>query len=110
MIYFIMLLELLVIGLFIYYVSGRLMGSKVNFTKRILSVLLGVSLTTFVYWYSYLRHTDFLSEGIGFAVADASAIIWVGSMLLISMLFYLFFELIDPMELGERGERITGQK
>lgn len=110
MIYFIMLLELLVIALFIYYVSGRLMGSKVNFTKRILSVLLGVSLTTFVYWYSYLRHTDFLSEGIGFAVADASAIIWVGSMLLISMLFYLFFELFDPIEIGERGERITGQK
>ncbi len=108
--YLIMILELLLIAVFIFYVSGRLMGSKVNFTKRLLSVLLGVSLTTFVYWYSYLRHTDFLSEGMGFAVADASAIIWIGSMLLISMLFYLFFELFDPIELGDRGERITGQK
>ncbi len=108
--YVIMLVELLIIALFIFYVSGRLMGSKVNFTKRLLSVLLGVSLTTFVYWYSYLRHTDFLSEGMGFAVADASSIIWIGSMLLISMLFYLFFELFDPIELGDRGERITNQK
>lgn len=105
-----MILEILLIVIFIFYVSGRLMGSKVNFTKRLLSVLLGVSLTTFVYWYSYLRYTDFLSEGMGFAVADASAIIWIGSMLLISMLFYLFFELFDPIELGDRGERITSQK
>jgi ubiquinone biosynthesis protein len=110
MIYAILLLEILLVTVFIYFVSGRLMGAQVNFMKRVLSVVLGVSLTTFVYWYSYLRYTDYLSESILDTTANVSTIIWIGCILLISMLFYLLFELFDPIELGAKGERITGRK
>lgn len=110
MVYIILLAEILLITVFIYFVSGRLMGAKVNFTKRVLSVTIGVALTTFVYWYSYLRYTDFMNESVVESAANVSTIIWIGSILLISMLLYLLFELFDPIELGSRGERITGRQ
>ncbi|WKA56851.1 AarF/UbiB family protein [Planococcus shenhongbingii] len=110
MVYAVLLLEILLITVFIYFVSGRLMGAQVNFIKRVLSVALGVSLTTFVYWYSYLRYTDYLSESVLNTATDVSTIVWIGSILLISMLLYLLFELFDPIELGAKGERITGRK
>ncbi|HSI67642.1 MAG TPA: AarF/UbiB family protein [Planococcus sp. (in: firmicutes)] len=103
------ILELLVIALIIYYISGRLMGPRINFRKRILSVSMGVSLTTFLYWYSYLRFTNYTDFDTVQVVQDETAILWIGSMLLISMLLYLFFELFDPVELGEMGERKTGR-
>lgn len=109
-IYIRMIAEMLVIAIFIYFVSGRLMGSKVNFTKRILSVVLGIVLTTFVYWYSYLRYTEFMDDAFATMLTDTSTVIWIGSMLMISMLFYLILELFDPIELGDRGERITNRK
>ncbi|WP_230321302.1 ABC1 kinase family protein [Planococcus salinarum] len=102
-------LELLVIVFIIYYISGRLMGPRINFQKRILSVSVGVALTTFLYWYSYLRFTDYTDFDTVQIVQDETAILWIGSMLLISMLLYLFFELFDPVELGELGERKTGR-
>ena len=85
------------------------MGSQIKFMKRVLSVVLSVALTSFVYWYSYLRYTDYLSEGVVTAVTNVSTLIWIGSMLLITMLLYLFFELFSPRELDERA-RHTGQK
>lgn len=92
------------IGFVIYWISGRLMGTRINFVKRSLAVLISVVLTTVVYWYSYLRTTDFLTNDFYDIVTDPSAIIWAGSMLLIAMLLYLFFELFDPRALTERGK------
>lgn len=102
-------LELLVIAVLIYIISGRLMGPKVDMRKRLLSVSLGVVLTTFLYWYSYLRFTDYMDLGTIQIVQDETSILWIGSMLLISMLLYLFFELFDPVELGESGDPKTGK-
>ena len=45
--------QFLIIIIFIYFVSGRLIGPKVNMMKRILSVGISVMLTTFVFWYTY---------------------------------------------------------
>ncbi|WP_146548260.1 ABC1 kinase family protein [Rummeliibacillus suwonensis] len=103
-------LELIVIGILIYFVSGRLIGTKLNFMKKILSAVLSVVFTTFVYWYSYLRHTDFPKEDMLQEVTNISTLVWIGSMLLIAMLFYLILELFDPIQLGERGERLTGNR
>ena len=103
------LFQLLIVSGFIYFVSGRLIGSNINFRRRILSVVISVALTSFVYWYSYLRHTDFLSETMMSMVTEVSTLIWVGSMLLISMLLYLVFELFDPIGIAG-GERRNGQK
>lgn len=102
------IIELAVIAIIIYMISGRLMGPKVDFRKRILSVSLGVVFTTFTYWYSYLRFTDYLDLNAIQVVQDETAILWIGSMLLISMLLYLFFELFDPVELGELGDPKAG--
>ena len=101
-------IELAVIAVIIYMISGRLMGPKVDFRKRILSVSMGVVFTTFTYWYSYLRFTDYLDLNAIQVVQDETAILWIGSMLLISMLLYLFFELFDPVELGEMGDPKAG--
>src|SRR5690606_8271896 len=102
------IIELAVIAIIIYMISGRLMGPKVDFRKRVLSVSLGVVFTTFIYWYSYLRFTDYMDLNAIQVVQDETAILWIGSMLLISMLLYLFFELFDPVELGEMGDRKAG--
>ncbi len=53
------LIQIIVVSGIIYFVSGRLIGSSINFVRRVLSVVISVTLTSFVYWYSYLRHTDF---------------------------------------------------
>lgn len=105
MVYVKMIVQVFLIALFIYYVSGRLMGSQINFMKRIMSVLMSVAFTSFVYWYSYLRYTAYLDDV--YVLMDIRTLIWIGSMLLISMLLYLFFELFDPLAIGEKGERLT---
>lgn len=92
------------IGFAIYFISGRLMGTQINFMKRSMAVVISVILTTTVYWYSYLRNSAFLEYEFYDIVTDPSAIIWAGSMLLIAMLLYLFFELFDPRTLTERGK------
>lgn len=99
-----LLIVMVFIGFAIYFISGRLMGTRINFVKRALAVIISVVLTTVVYWYSYLRTTNFLQADFYDIVTDPSAIIWAGSMLLIAMLLYLFFELFDPRALTERGK------
>lgn len=106
----VMLLQMGVAAVFIFFVSGRLIGPNVNFIKRVLSVGISVFFTTFVYWYSYLRHTDYRVKNVLEQFMDISSLLWLGSMLLISMLLYLFFELFDSTGLGAKGERITGKK
>lgn len=103
------LIQIIVVSGIIYFVSGRLIGSNINFVRRVLSVVISVILTSFVYWYSYLRHTDFLSETVMQTVTEVSTLIWIGSMLLISMLLYLVFELFDPSGIAA-GDRRNGQK
>ena len=103
-------LQLIIITFVIYFVSGRLIGPNVNFIKRALSVVLSISLTTFVFWYSYLRELDIKTDEIMSSIVNVATLLWIGSMLLISMLLYLFFELFDPIALNENGERLNGNK
>ncbi|MBM7609280.1 ubiquinone biosynthesis protein [Lysinibacillus composti] len=103
------IIYLLIIAALIYFISGRLIGSNVNIFKRILSVILSVSFTTFVFWYSYLRNRDIAPENIIENVISVSTLLWIGSMMLISMLIYLFFELFDPIALDEKTGR-AGRK
>ena len=105
-----LLIQIVVFSFLIFFVSGRLIGSNVNLSKRILSVVISVSFTTFVFWYTYLRETVQVSSGTMENVVNVATLLWVGSMLLISMLLYLFFELFDPIELNENGERMTGRR
>ena len=86
----------------IYFVSGRLIGPNVNMFKRILSVGISVILTTFVFLYTFANGTS-INEMLSLDTLNVSMLLWIGSMLLISMLLYLFFELFDPLEINENG-------
>lgn len=99
-------MQLLGAAILIFFISGRLIGSQVSLGKRILAVLISVAFTTFVFWYTYLRGTDYFEQGIVSNVMNAATLLWLGSMLLISMLLYLFFELFDPIELNEHGNPV----
>lgn len=101
--------QIVVIILFIYFVSGRLIGPNVNLFKRILAVAISMILTTCVFFYTYGRNKT-LEEIVSIDTFNTSWLLWIGSMLLISMLFYLFFELFDPIELNENGIPRQAQK
>ena len=96
-----LMIQVIVASVLIFIISGRLIGSKVNLVKRILSVVISVSLTTFVFWYTYLRDNPVNTAGLVENVLNVATLLWFGSMLLISMLLYLFFELFDPIALNE---------
>lgn len=97
------IIQLLAAAVLIFIISGRLIGSQVNLMKRIISVVISVVFTTFVFWYTYLRGSDYYDQGIVSNVINSATLLWLGSMLIISMLLYLFFELFDPIELNENG-------
>ena len=102
-------IQIIVAAVLIFFISGRLIGSKVNLTKRILSVVISVSFTTFVFWYTYLRDNAINTAGLVENVLNVATLLWFGSMLLISMLLYLFFELFDPIALNENGNPVKGK-
>ena len=102
-------IQIIVAALLIFFISGRLIGSKVNLTKRILSVVISVSFTTFVFWYTYLRDNAINTASLVENVLNVATLLWFGSMLLISMLLYLFFELFDPIALNENGNPVKGK-
>lgn len=97
------IIQLAIAAIIIFFISGRLIGSQVSLGKRILSVVISVAFTTFVFWYTYLRDASYYDGNIVTNVINISTLLWLGSMLLISMLLYLFFELFDPIELNENG-------
>ncbi len=99
-------LQILFAGILIFFISGRLIGSNVNLFKRMLSVIISVTLTTFVFWYSYLRTNPLDPTEIVESVLNIATLLWIGSMLLISMLLYLIFELFDPIALNDNGTPI----
>ncbi len=96
--------QLLIMSLFVYIISGRLLGTKLNFFKRFFSTVMSVALTTFVMWYSYFRHSNYLERDVVQQFLDTSTFIWFGSMLFIAMLFYLIFELFDPKQQSDFSE------
>ncbi|MEJ9280867.1 ABC1 kinase family protein [Ureibacillus thermosphaericus] len=102
------LLQILFVSIIIFFISGRLIGSNVNLFRRVLSVIISVSFTTFVFWYTFVReNTQYHTED---GVVSVATLLWIGSMLLISMLIYLFFELFDPIALDENTGRYSEKK
>lgn len=99
------IVQILLVSVFIFFVSGRLIGSNINLIKRIFSVIISVSFTTFIFWYTYLRGADHSFDTVN-SVVNVATLLWIGSMLLITMLIYLFFELFDPIT----NEQTVGKK
>ncbi|MBO9610733.1 MAG: AarF/ABC1/UbiB kinase family protein [Paenibacillaceae bacterium] len=82
-------------------VIGRLIGTNISFAKQVMASLFSVAVTSSVYWYVYLRHRG-PDDTFG-----ADGWLWLLSMMIVSLLFYLLFELFDPIPLGQRGERLA---
>lgn len=89
----------------IFFISGRLIGSEISLVKRVLSVVLSVAFTTFVFWYSYLRNIPIAEENIMGNVVNVATLLWFGSMLLISMLLFLIFELFSSVDYIDGSEK-----
>ncbi|MCD9020232.1 ABC1 kinase family protein [Cohnella silvisoli] len=81
-------------------IIGRLIGTNISFMKQVMASLFSVVVTSSVYWYTYLRYHNTDSFG-------ADGWLWLLSMVIVSLLFYLLFEMFDPIPLGERGERLS---
>lgn len=102
------IIQILFVSILIFFISGRLIGSNVNLFRRVMSVIISVSFTTFVFWYTFIRENSEYHDYDG--VVSVATLLWIGSMLLISMLIYLFFELFDPIALDESNGREHGRK
>ncbi|MFB9220786.1 ABC1 kinase family protein [Kurthia sibirica] len=89
------IISLLVISIIVYIVTGRLIGTKLNMIKRMVAVILSVAITSSVYWYAYLRFTNFPSTAGQEESAFFTTAVWIASMLLITMLIQLVLELFD---------------
>ena len=103
------ILLILLVAMFTFFISGRLIGANVNLFKRVLSVVISVSFTTFIYWYTYLKGEQYSFDTVD-SVVNVATLLWIGSMLLISMLIYLLFELFDPIAFDEKSGRHHGKK
>ncbi|MFC7687920.1 ABC1 kinase family protein [Ureibacillus sp. GCM10028918] len=103
------ILLIVLVAAFTFFISGRLIGANVNLFKRVLSVVISVAFTTFIYWYTYLKGKEYSFDTVN-SVVNVTTVLWIGSMLLISMLIYLFFELFDPIAFDEKSGRHHGKK
>lgn len=92
--------QFILLAVIMIFIIGRLIGTKISFMKQVMASLISVIVTSSVYWYAYLRYRDTDSFG-------ADGWIWLLSMVIVSLLFYLLFEMFDPIPLGDRGERLA---
>ncbi|MGE6551579.1 ABC1 kinase family protein [Bacillus mycoides] len=92
-----MFFQLFLLAIIMSFISGRLIGTKLNFFKQASAATLGVSITSAMYWFLYLRYQDESIVGV-------DRYFWLGSSLIVSMLCYLVFELFDPIKRSEMDD------
>jgi len=92
--------QYLLLAVIMTFIIGRLIGTKISFMKQVMASLFSVIVTSSVYWYAYLRFQSADTFG-------ADGWLWLLSMVIVSLLFYLFFEMFDPISIGEKGDRLS---
>jgi len=95
--------QFILLAVVMIFIIGRLIGTRISFMKQVMASLLSVIVTSALYYYGYLQYDK--SDEFGLA-----GWLWLLSMVIVSLLFYLFFEMFDPIPIGERGERLTDTK
>lgn len=96
--------QIILLAVIMIIIIGRLIGTNISFMKQVMASLSSVIVTTSVYWYTFLRYRSNTDS------FEADGWLWLLSMVIVSLLFYLLFEMFDPIPLGERGERLTDTK
>lgn len=95
--------QFILLAVIMVFIIGRLIGTNISFMKQVMASLFSVIVTSYVYWYAYLRHRNLDRF-------DTDGWLWLLSMVIVSLLFYLLFEMFNPIPLGERGERLADTK
>ncbi|SDY76321.1 AarF/UbiB family protein [Bacillus sp. 166amftsu] len=98
-----MFFQFFLLAVIMAFISGRLIGTKLNLLKQASAAIMGVTVTSAMYWFMYLRYHDESIVGV-------DRYFWLGSSLIVSMLFYLMFELFDPIRREEKEETLNGSR
>ncbi|MBQ0139945.1 MAG: AarF/ABC1/UbiB kinase family protein [Kurthia sp.] len=85
------------IGILMFFVVGRLLGTHLSIFKRIFSVSLSLTITSVAYWFMHIQKDKTLYTPLEDESLMFSLIIWIASLLLITMLFHLVLELFEPI-------------
>ncbi|MGM9985926.1 MAG: ABC1 kinase family protein, partial [Bacillaceae bacterium] len=98
-----MFFQFFILAIIVAFISGRFIGTKISFTKKVITAVSSVTITSAVYWFMYLRYQDFTKVAV-------DRYFWLGSMLLVFMLFYLMFEMFDPIKYEENENNVVGKR
>lgn len=85
------------IGILMFFIVGRLIGTHLSIFKRIFAVSLSVTITSTAYWFMHIQNDKTLYTPLEDETLMVSLGIWVASLLLITMLFHLVLELFEPI-------------
>lgn len=92
------------IGIIIFFITGRLIGTHLNIIKRMFAVGLSVLIMSVVYWIKHIENNEDTIIPIENESLLLSLGIWIASMLLITMLFHLVLELFEPVQITRTNE------
>ncbi|WP_152393260.1 AarF/UbiB family protein [Paenibacillus guangzhouensis] len=92
--------QFILLAIIMTFIIGRLIGTKISFFKQVMASLFSVIVTSTVYWYTYLRYHDSDSFNV-------DGWLWLLSLVIVSLLFYLLFEIFDPIALNDLGDRLA---
>lgn len=90
------------VGIIMFFVTGRLIGTRLSIFKRLIAVGLSVVTTSVVYWFTYIQHNKTFYTPIENESIFISIFIWAASILLITMFFHLVLELFEPISISNQ--------
>lgn len=93
-------IQFTLVGVLIYFFTGRLIGTRLSIFKRLFAVGLSVTITSVIYWYMFIQHRKDYYTPIEDESMFFSTLIWFASLLLITMLLHLVLELFEPVHIS----------
>lgn len=93
-------IQFTLVGILIFFFTGRLIGTRLSILKRLFAVGLSVTITSIIYWYMFIQHRKNFYTPMEDESLFISTLIWFASLLLITMLFHLVLELFEPVHIS----------
>lgn len=94
------------IGILMFFIVGRLIGTHLSIFKRIFAVGLSVTITSIAYWIMHIQNNKTLYTPLEDETLMFSLVIWIASLLLITMLFHLVLELFEPIHVTRSSDHM----
>lgn len=99
-----LIIEMILIASLCFIISSKLIGTSMNFVRRFIAVLASMIFTTIIYWYTYLNKHYFQDKASLLNLLDGANLLWVGSLLIMTLLFFLLFELFDEVDVNHLNQ------